>query len=236
MTMITVELVGNICVGKKSLLEALKALLESERPDLSVKPIAQDLTIILEMINPKKYFDRQRLLVSKVTSQLIAARDSGIPLTIVHRGFYDACAFLNAFVKAGVVTQSKASPSLIYWKKTGKQEVNLVVLVKAPVEEAFKRARKKFGEAVFKLDLDESDIVFSEGFFNILNECYQDLERQLPANSLIVDGSNPFSNVRRNAKVVFEAISKLLLVEENEDNQNRVGGHANNDKISINST
>ena len=227
--MITLEFAGTICTGKRSLVGALKAILKKERPDLLVKTIAQDLVILSEMIDPKKHFDRQLLLMSNVTSQLITAQDSGIPLTFIHRGFFDGCAFLNAFVKAGVIDQKDAHPSLVYWKKMGKKMMDLVVLVETPAEEALKRARRKFGDA-FKLA--EPDIVFSKDFFDILDECYQDLKEHPPASSITVNGSNPISNVQRNAETVFKAIVDMLPSVENGDSRN---GAEKPEAFSINS-
>lgn len=230
--MAIIELAGTICAGKKSLIDALMEMFRTQLPHLSVKAIVEDLAIQYELIHPYEYLQRQLMLMCHVTIQTLTAKNAGIPLTFVHRGWFDDWAFMNAFVEAGVITLKKARPSIDFWTDLGKQFVDLVILVDTPKEQALKRAQRKFGGA-FKLK--SPDIVFSEGFFDILVGCYQELKKQLPKGSIIVDGSSPISRVQKNAEMLFGEIIKLLPVEENEGNQNGAEGHTSNDKISVDS-
>ena len=202
-----VEFAGTFCAGKMWLLASVKEQLRS----YTVETIARDLVIASEMAHPTDYLARQILLTNDVTNQLIKFRDLRMPnlLVLVHRGLYDTLAFLSAYVKAGVIPQTRASPQLAAFRANAELLTDLVVLVKTPVEIAFRRAKSKFSGF---FQLEKPDIVFTKEFFEVLDQAYAELEQNLPPNSIIIDGTE---KVEKNVnKILIEGIDPVLVQAE----------------------
>ncbi|TSC53236.1 MAG: hypothetical protein LiPW39_392 [Parcubacteria group bacterium LiPW_39] len=202
-----IEFAGTICAGKMTLLEEIKRELPG---NIETETIAQDLVIHVEM-EGEGYFERQVWLANDVTNRLLRFRKLQMSnlVVLVHRGLYDAQAFMMAYVKANLVPPARARPQIAAWEANAKSLTDFVILVKTPVEIAFQRAKRKFA-TLFRLK--DRDAVFEQKFFEALDQAYAELERKLPSkSSLVVDGSKP---VKENKERILEAIAQLLKPEK----------------------
>lgn len=205
-----VEFAGTICAGKMTLLGEVKSRLKSACPDWIVRGVVEDIRIRSEVAHPENYLERQILITGRTMNELIEFRDFGGPdLVLVHRGLWDAQAFMAGYVKANLVPPARARPQIAAWEANAKSLTDFVILVKTPVEVAFQRAKKKFATL---FQLKDRDAVLEQKFFEVLDQAYEELERKLPSkSSLVVDGSKP---IKENRERILEAIAQLLKPEK----------------------
>lgn len=197
-----IEFAGTICAGKMTVVEAVKK--ELAKSGSSIQVIAEDLTIQSKMISSySNHYERQVLLANLITAELIKSRDR---LLLVHRGLYDAVAFMRAYIQYGLVEEISALSQINAWRVSADKLINLVVLVKTPAEVAFARARKKF----FTLFQMKTDPIFDKNFFEILEGCYTELEKEIPPQKLIVINGGGELSPWENAEIILERLSDFF--------------------------
>jgi len=192
----SIEFAGTICAGKMTLLEALKTELIKSRSSIEV--IAEDLTIQSRVVTATSHYERQILLVNLVAAGIIRSRSDR--LLLVHRGLYDAVAFMMAYVKFGLAEENHALAQINAWRAEANRLIDTVVYVKTPVDVAYKRARRKFS-TLFEM---KADPIFDKKFFEVLEICYSLLEKEISDQKLIViDGRMPSKD---NVEIVLERL------------------------------
>jgi hypothetical protein len=196
----SIEFAGTICAGKMTLLEALKTELKKSRSSIEI--IAEDLTIQSKAVTTASHYERQILLVNLVAAGIIRSRSDR--LLLVHRGLYDAIAFMTAYIKFGLAKEDIALPQINAWRVEANRLIDAVVYVKTPAEVAYKRAKKKFS-MLFRM---KADPIFDKNFFEVLERCYSSLEEEIPVQKLIVvDGKMPPKN---NVEIILERLMGLF--------------------------
>lgn len=197
-----IEFAGTICAGKMTVVEAVKK--ELAKSGSSIQVIAEDLTIQSKMVvSEGNHYDRQVLLANLITAELIKSRDR---LLLIHRGLYDAIAFMQAYVQFGLAEEISALSQINAWRVSADKLINLVVFVKTPAGVAFDRARKKF-LTLFEM---KTDPIFDKNFFEILESCYLGLEKEIPPKKLIVINGGGELSPLENAEIILERLSDFF--------------------------
>lgn len=207
----TIEFAGTICAGKLRLMTFLKSELEVYK-NFSVRTVAQDLVAQVEATSVDGYFDRHLRTVGNTTSLLINYHSLPNTIILVHRGLYDACAFLKAYGYVGLIEKKEMDSQITSWLMQAQRYTDLVVFVKTPWETAFQRATKKFN---YMFDRTKPDIVFTKDFYQkALDKAYCYFEKMLIKQEvahLIVDGTK---SEKENSKLIIEKTKPYLITHK----------------------
>ena len=199
---VKIEIIGMPNAGKSRLMKDLTRACHSKGH--RSQGVGHDKGISGRFINKNDALGRQTVVLAEAVSELVILKDSSkADFIFIHRGPWDAIAFLNGLVSARLVFRNEANP-LLRFAESQTKNVDLLILIKISTQVSLERR----GKSRF------IDPVVNKETLPYFERAYQDLEKKLPKGSIIINGTNDYD---KNFDLIFHSL--LSKAERRPDNE-----------------
>jgi thymidylate kinase len=201
-----VEFAGMFHAGKSTIVKRLNQTLS--QMGYKVQTIGKDKAVGEAFINKWAVMERQKWVLSGTIYELTELRDmSKADIILVHRGPWDAIAFLRALIKTGLVLPKEANP-YIRVAELETRNIDFIVLIKLSIKASMERSWSPFPYA-------EMDPVVNSRVAKAMKEAYEELIEKLPEQSLVLNGHK---SKEENYKLILNKLLSLMSSGEKRKN------------------
>ncbi|OGZ35010.1 MAG: hypothetical protein A3A94_02710 [Candidatus Portnoybacteria bacterium RIFCSPLOWO2_01_FULL_43_11] len=192
----TIEFTGPPHAGKSTLAKELGHRLYLK--DVHNQIIRRGMRMPGSFIHRDNFYDRQLLILAESVIGIIRLRDeSKADILFVDQGPWNAVIFFTALAKRQLISKEQAIAGISF-AMTNIHRIDFVVLVKIPVEASLQRTY---------LDLSmPQDLVRDRNFLEAFVQASDEIEKELPEESLIIDGTLP---IKQNLEILEEVIISI---------------------------